>query len=356
MKTILLEKIKEEMAESIATISFENIKESEQQISDYLQLVTLIDKLPLRFLDSLILNKIEDKMESHELPIVESEVEDTEQVEEGVYKFNRKLRGGHLEGTNILVPESITRQLILDHGDIIKPSYNPHTERYYFELIKKGNRVVNPERQQVSYGIVEKESSMLLVSTYLDNGSKRLVKVDENLHTFILNQDDILEFSIEPGDIVDIAYYSSNVKTVRVIYKYHIEEHENRPMPSTFYKTSNKKSCEEDDLTDSITFDNKTVLVVGCEPRQTTYQTAIEKRNGSMVWASGNESLDRLERLVMKADAVVMITTHMSHYGSKSTVKFCKEHNIPFTSIESRGIKSLVDAITNTLTHEKESA
>ena len=218
MKTILLEKIKEEMAESIATISFENIKESEQQISDYLQLVTLIDKLPLRFLDSLILNKIEDKMESHELPLLEAEIEDTEQVEEGVYKFNRKLRGGHLEGTIILVPESITRQLNLDHGDIIKPSYNPHIERYYFELIKKGNRVVNPERQQVSYGIVEKENSMLLVSTYLDNGSKRLVKVDENLHTFILNQDDILEFSIEPGDIVDIAYYRGPTNKTRKTY------------------------------------------------------------------------------------------------------------------------------------------
>ncbi len=128
-------------------------------------------------------------------------------------------------------------------------------------------------------------------------------------------------------------------------------------MPSGYYKES--RSLIEDDveddesLIDEIDFNNKTILVIGCEPRRKTYQKAIEKRNGQMIWASGNESLDRLERLVMQVDCVVLITLHMAHYGSTSAVMYCKEHNIPFDKAKTRGIKSVIHTAYSILQETK---
>ncbi len=193
MKSLILEKVKEEMQQTIIDVSYENTQEKKEILNDYLQFIELIKKLPLHFLESYELLQIPAEQPirvpetKEEIPFKQTEVEDS-----NVYVYHRKLRGGHLEGTEILVSEGISRNLELAHGDLVRPVFNDKNKRYFFELIEKRNSKDPVDRKQISYGIVEKENSIFTVNEYHDTDfSKKLVKVDDVPYSFILSPSDV---------------------------------------------------------------------------------------------------------------------------------------------------------------------
>lgn len=193
------------------------------------------------------------------------------------------------------------------------------------------------------------ESGRLVVKKSLD--SVEDIRLDEVAYTVILNEEDIRSLNIKENDIVDIAFPLGKPEANRILWQHNTENYDSwdSPLKSGYYKKAKQQDTTEILNKCNLDFDNKTILVVGLEARKSVFEKEIDARGGSMIWASGNEELSRLDAMVKKSDLAVIIITHVSHRGSIETVKYCKSHSIPFTTVKSRGVESLMSAINESI-------
>lgn len=153
--------------------------------------------------------------------------------EEAVHEFERKLRGGFVSTVKpkgAFVPESDIRRMDFKHGDllrIVKAYRNENQARYEFEVAEKISKA-QPERVEVNYGLMEQEATMFYVEKYAPNirdGNEEDLNFRWNdaPYRIMVKEEDIRNFTLQPGDRVDIAFWANNPLSAKVIWKHRIE-------------------------------------------------------------------------------------------------------------------------------------
>lgn len=346
-KQYILDLAKKDMASIIRHMELPDVIEKRRVINRYFDLLdTLID------LEDNVRQNEEENPDDNLQTEGDGTYQATEPVTanenvENVFRFERKLRGGILPAIRgAYVPEVVIRKLGIEHGDFLRaePFYMDGQTRYHYELVRKGSGEV-PDRIEKQYCLVEKDGDMFVVSKSLAYGGE-FIKLNEAPHSFLLREEDIAEYDINENDIVDIAYSRSNPHYHRIVWKY--------PTTSSI-KTSpkNLKQPKEypdlDDDQDNIeetegaeVLNNKSVLVVGCEPRKAIYKKHIEDRGGKFLWAQGMEGRDRLFGLVQKADIAIILIRFIRHQASNDVVALCKQNNVLYAVVDGLGVKALM--------------
>lgn len=337
-----------EMKRIMEDLTMDRVLETEETILKYFSFLKQLSNLPEFDKKS----KYEDFSNTAET-VMDLEDEPINQKDKLILPLDRKLRGGFLiiedKPDNIFIPEGKIRKYGFEHGDLIQ-AIPGGDGKFSFEFVKNQPEIRKQSpRKQVDYCIVTKKDSIWVCESYQIQGEEKMIKLDEVPHSFIIPEDDVREFGLEIGSIVDIAYYETHPNRVRVVYVHESQQKEYQaPQPAGFYKKE-KAPAATQEQPDLIDFKDKTILVVGLEARKSKFELEIKARGGHMLWASGNEAKSRLEAMVKKADMAVVIIQHTSHRGSIKTAEFCKKHKVKFCSTQSRGLDSLISAITNNL-------
>lgn len=275
--------------------------------------------------------------------------EETGFEERKMYLFERKLRGGFIQELSAVVPEGIVRKMGFEHHDYIYATEIPSTEghtkkKYHYELAKKAANVVPHDRIQINYCPIEKDGSLFVVRKSLETGQD--IRIHDAPQSLLISDEDIREFCLKEGDIVDIAYAKGKAELTKVVYLHHTESDEITSSAKTSPSSPPKKVTKEIQVVDSEpipqTLLNKKILVVGNEPDRMHYKEGIEARGGIFLWSDAKDSLITLQANVRKSDIVIFLLSVSGHTGMKQIKRSCKANNIPFLTKFGNGTTSMI--------------
>ncbi|MGI2295529.1 hypothetical protein [Paenibacillus sp. GXUN7292] len=134
-----------------------------------------------------------------------------------VYQFERRLEGGCVVGIEgfTYINEKVVRRLGLEHGDLVRPIKRIVLRegigyRYEFELVKK-NPTPSPDRIQVDACMVGEGLKLL------NRDREQLFFAGVGLR---ITERCIMRFKLVIGDLVDVAFPSTNPYKLKVIWKH----------------------------------------------------------------------------------------------------------------------------------------
>ncbi|WP_217586130.1 DUF2325 domain-containing protein [Lentibacillus saliphilus] len=357
----MLDMLKVDMERTLKSLDFEQMDQKLPILKQQLELIERVyllytAKQQCRFLDDEEEDsKIDhDQLHRHKQSDVADENDCTNQqleasdrdLEESVrhrmFTFERKIRGGFVPEIAGFVPEGIIRKLGLSHGDKVyaKAIEGPESSSNHFryELAEKGDGKDLPERIQYNYCPVIKEAGRLVVEKSAETGA--YIRFNDSIYPILLDENDVFNFKIEEGDLIDIAYKSPHIDQAKVLWVHKVEE---LHIPEV--SVTNKKSLKNNDKVDvdlDQTLDNKTVLVIGNEPMKSLYKDAIEKRGGLFLWGDTKDDLTRLKALVRQTDICVFLLSVSGHVGMEHIKQMCKDYDVAFQTTWSNGQSSVI--------------
>lgn len=292
---------------------------------------------------------------------VKSPPTDRQRKDEQTYVFDRKLRGGFVSGLDYYLPESLVKQYGFEHGDLLYID-DEHTNfkgetKYEFSLAEK--KAKPHARIELHKCILKRENSFLVTDTYfcMQDSQEKLIWLEEIPYTFVIAESEALDWKVEQGDIIDIAYYENDPTKVKIIYKHHTESNYTQPQKSSTYKDTTKADDDDTDTLDPLeetemeSLHGQTIAVVGSDYRFPDYAEACEKIGVNFIGIAGNayKAVPGLIRDITEADIVVLMIHAMRHQTSATVVQTCKEQGKPFAESRSFGIKSMFRAALTAL-------
>ena len=254
-----------------------------------------------------------------------------------VYKFRRFLVGGELSGIKAYLPEEVVRKNDIEHGDMVRIypiGVLPNGEtKYAFALEEKMGEKAPKNRKQLNYCLVEESSSNLICKSNKDG----VFREDDIFPVFHIPDKDVFKHDLAPGDIVDISIENNDWHKGKVIWKHEIKSKQvSRKSDEKMDKKTKAKSGKQNEEV-KRSLEGKTVLIVSNKHDQSSYESPIAKRGGKLLMADSDYSVDILNSLVAKSDAVILITSACSHRAMWTVKDKAKELGIPFIPSRHKG-------------------
>lgn len=360
MRDEILSRSKRELLTIISNLKSDNINESSDMVTTYFNLLKTLNKLPIfddesSGLEDEGLTQSEQQQDlieqSEQSKAFEQDIvienENVHQVP--VYIFERKLYGGRISNLDngYTISERIVRSQGIRHGDMLVISASTKIgekgiTRYSFDIAESNYVAEPPNRVQINMCVVEKDDSIGLIVRRSVNSE---ISINGSPYTFIISERDIANNNLQEGDIVDIAFYETNLETLKVIWKY--ETKSQQQSIATSNKRPKKTRTDYDESERSIPIDHnlfidKTITIIGAEYFRLTYQRVFDRLNINMNHLTGDEGKIRLEKFIKKSDVVIVIIEYVSHNASYTANELCKTHNVPFVSAERDGAQYML--------------
>lgn len=222
-KQNILSELKKGMEAVICEIELQeqSIVKTEKVLQSYLHVMKDILRLP----DVTIVqtpNREKELTEPETYTLHTNSLVKTEPFEKREsYVFQRKLKGGELQGIECFVPERIVRSLELEHGDLVYVTENASVSdgryKHRFEVAKRRHMPPNEERGCCSYAIVEYDEERQQFFVEKDMQQNRIYVHGAPYRFWIPPKD---AASVVQGDIIDLTYYKSSPDIVRVAWTY----------------------------------------------------------------------------------------------------------------------------------------
>jgi hypothetical protein len=345
-KQSILSEQKKGMESVICEIELQeqSIEKTEEVLQSYLHVMKDILRLP----DVTIVqtpNREKELIEPETNTLHTNSLARTEPFEKREsYVFQRKLKGGELQGIGCFVPERIVRALELEHGDFVYVTENVSVSdgryKHRFEVAERRHMPPNEERGCCSYAIVEYDEERQQFFVEKDMQQNRIY-VNGAPHRFWIPPKDAA--SVVQGDIIDLAYYKSSPDIVRVAWTYPSSFKNDFSKPARMKRKQEKNQKKEY----VQTLEGKTILMVGFEPGRATIEEEITVRGGNFQWVHGKREREvTLRKMIRNADIVMLMLEHMGHggatSGSKGVVRIAKELGVPFGTTHTLGRSSFV--------------
>lgn len=260
------------------------------------------------------------------------------------YVFERKLKGGCLPKLNhALLTEELVRNLDLKNGDLLyaEPKEGAYGSKpiYWYEVAERRERKMPVQRVGLGFCPVEAVGNFLVVRKSYETGE--LIRFSEVSMELMLQDNDIREYSLREGDLVDIAYWENAPERPRVVYKHPVPKEVD--MVKTVSRKRKDRIEEESRVAEpDLTLEGKVILVVGNDAEPEKCREYFTRQGAEMLWADSKFSGNRLSGLIRKADAVVYLLRITGHGGMTLTKRLCKEYEVPFVPTWSLGASSLL--------------
>lgn len=377
MSEQIFEQMRDEMSEKWQAVSVTNYQYSKQLLLEQLKVMDALIQLHEVEIEGeneteeLFLNKWKnfeegfqkdsnqsvknDLIVNNELKKVESVVktanrEETKEKEDGkVYTFQRNLQGGILPAIKGFVPEGIVRKLDVEHGDLVKATLLPSAEgrppRYLYELVEKLGKAGMHNRLQFNYCPVENQAGRLLVSKSGETGS--LLKVDGELFSHLFSDYEIEEFELKEGDLVDIAVFSDNLASSRLIWRHKNIETTTGTIDTLSSDKLKDEKIKEESVGEEVelALQGLSIMVIGELQNKPQYEYEIEKAGGVLNMVDGKQKGVVIQNQMEKSDYVVCLVGKCSDQGEKAAKDAAKSLGVPFLPCWSKSAKHVVKTI-----------
>ncbi|MHB1629902.1 MAG: DUF2325 domain-containing protein [Bacilli bacterium] len=262
----------------------------------------------------------------------------------GVFSLKRQLSGG-LAGP-YFVPETIIRRLGLEQGDEVAVRARGDTlpngkPALTYTLHAAGARIPQAERIEHSLCLVHREED----SWFADD--------------FPILTSDRGKFHLEPGDVVDVAYWQNESDHVRVVWKYETTlppqstNHNQRghspqdSMPATpprSIRLASPPKVKAAPMPMRSPLTGQHVMMVSGLPKESYYRRMFEQFGAQCIFLTGDEKKETLLSAIRRADIVVLITSAVSHEAAFQVGRLCKELKVAYRPVSRGGLKSVLQA------------
>lgn len=275
-----------------------------------------------------------------EVPVAEPcrEEETTETFDRPMYRVERRLKGAFIDEIEGFVPESILRQLGIEHGDYVYaepiPAVKVGQNRFRYELAEKSEASEAPGRIECKGCPVKKDGELLVVNRSLVTGKS--IKFNDYPFSIVLNDRDIVQFELSEGDVVDVAFYENQPTAASVIWKHEVAEElfEEKPEPK---KQVPKKEVVKTEKEVDPVFAGQTICLIGDKPNESEYKAMVEERGGTLLHVEPKWNVRRIQTHVKNADVVVGLYDLSKHTGLEKAKAYCKQYGKPYKMIPGKG-------------------
>ena len=302
-------------------------------------------------------------VEHVDVPLPSSEEVVAQTETEHIYPLQRQMRGGRL-GTYYISEQTI-REYDYEHGDTIRVfplgetvSATDLNERCNYELIEK-SPVPHPKgRTEYRYCTVD-----MLETGYL--GVKRtaegkMIKWDDHIVSLKLTPHDIDKWSIEEGDIVDIAFpsYEQVGEYATVVWVHSTEEPDKTVHTKMKEANERKEQTPTEDKTPSVAdpaleeqlrafWKKKKVLLLTTNMNEIQFLEKQLKTLGASPLTNDPNNLNakRMKAEVKKHDVVILVTSSTSHDAMYKVKDLANQHDTIAWFVESTGRNALVHTV-----------
>lgn len=215
----LFDLYKKKLLEQIDSVSiFDDASEYEESFHEIEMKVKAMASLIQIRLDLNIDNSSYTPTPQIETPVIIDDIK--EEANQAIYVFERKLRGGlvHLPDADYFIPEQMVRDMNVTHGDEVEITgeyMHKGMKRFNFRIV---NRIGEPLKNRIQldeYVVTSSEDSKSLILHSDINGNREVFE-----HTYHISHNDIANYSIEEGSVVDAAYYEDNPEGISIIFKH----------------------------------------------------------------------------------------------------------------------------------------
>lgn len=256
------------------------------------------------------------------------------------YVFKKKLTGGTIIGIpNSFLAESVIREIGLETGDIVYIGNKNNIQESLRKVTGKREEGIEEDFVLYKYCEVKNDEGIYLFCDESINQGKHLIKLDDIPYKYVIPEFVKEKFNISEGDMVDLGYEKTNPYNMKIVWRHNQEIHKT-PLASSNYKDKTEKFINP--LFQSIDFEKCNICVIGCEPRKTYYQEAINECNGEFLFSSGEEQLERMLSVIDKADVVLILKDFLSHTAVKKAVEHSKLTQKPFSVVDGLGIQTVI--------------
>lgn len=280
--------------------------------------------------------------------------DDTSGEISAVYKFKRFLVGGELPSIKAYLPEEVVRKNDIEHGDMVRVypiGILPNGEtKYAYALEEKMGEEPPRDRKQFNYCLVEESSSNLICKSNKDG----VFREDDIFPVFHISDKDAFRHDLAAGDIVDIAIENNDWRKGKVVWKYEIKSKQIQKISKEKNNKKTKIKSNKQDGEVKKTLNGKTILIVSNKHEQSSYESPIAKRGGRLLMADADYSIDILNSLVAKSDAVILITSACSHRAMYTVKDKAKELGIPFIPSRHKGTTHNVNLVEQIFIEERD--
>lgn len=290
-----------------------------------------------------------------------TEIETEQPSEEGrlIGVFHKNLSGGlikHNTGLTdgpIFIGESWVRDHAVEEGDLVEIFDYKNNSASGIRVVKKKYPKAPTDIHEFKFGIVENIYDAGHTES-LDIHRPFVIKKSihgNTLADYRLTTDEIDKLHIQDGDIVDLAWYTNNPSSRKVIWKHKTES----KLPSTVEQkmlnhTPEKESVVESSavLTDDQ-FKGLTICLVGMDMYKDKFKNSVEERMGTFIHVDPKDSRKRRESTYDKADIIMLGLQQISHESSNHAIAYAKQNGILYGSFNGHGVGPFILELINIL-------
>lgn len=349
-KSDLVLLIKEELIEIVTSLTINNISEFVNHVSSQLNILEAIENA--KFLPSTsnkteekntILKKAPDAPETLAQSFVDY-ISPDEKIIRGVFKQN--LRGGTIhKNKTVYVPERLVRDLDIQEGDYVEAkqiSYDNGRPQYEYQVLTKNVSPPKNHRELASFKIVDSHSD------FPDRLCITLENEDCLSITVLLSDEDISNFKIKKGDIIDYAFRKDSPQNGRTVWKYSLYE-KNSVNIDYHNKNKEKKEKQIKEIKNyAPIFQDLHILMIGGENQnlQRNVEKEVLKRKGFFDFCSGDEPEKTIISKIRKSQIVIVYTESISHKAMHLAKETCKKEGIQISFTKNMGGSSFVKRVS----------
>lgn len=277
------------------------------------------------------------------------------------YKVERKLIGASIGPQ--YYSESMVRKLGIHGGDMAVLNPDPANYKNYTGRLPQVTIVdvsADPEPNIVrEKAIVESAEDGTLVAKYDYNHEPLLMHGEPT--TIKLDEDDVRRNHVSEGDLIELAYYTSNESNeARVTWKYDTDEPETddtitKPHSAYVEKGDTKVKAFQPNMDYDLT--NKKVLMCGYGSHRSVAQEVIDAHHGKELLmydekVSGKGMEGNLLTAVKHADIVIVMLNSVSHNTANKAISNARDMNKFVATTNTNSPLAIEEAIDRAMKRE----
>lgn len=360
----------EQLIKSLQSLTFDNIEEVETKVNSLFELMKKkrLEEEPNFIKKSKFLFEIDNK---------------------NIFKLRKTLNGGFLD--ELYIQERIIRAIGASNGSIIRRDASMRDVVNLEKEIKNKEGIIYELLEYhdipdsiTSYDFLIAKPSMTnkkeMICTH-DIFSNPVIYNGEEI-TLSITSHDAERLNIKPYDIVSLSIFSDNVG--RTVANWRFNRKDINPLknieiykdlisrdvrfsgthPNYFYKNKissneeNSLKLEEEIINDKVsskkeiernvlpqTLKAKRILVIGGTLRKSNFENIIESRGGIFEMADYDTSETILNKMIKRADIVIVCTTENSHSLTLYAKSKAKIYNSIYLHFNERGTSGFLEVV-----------
>ncbi|WP_056975566.1 hypothetical protein [Lacticaseibacillus sharpeae] len=262
-------------------------------------------------------------------------------------KVERKLIGA-IAGNHFFTEASV-RDLDLADGDTVRLSNDEFGDGTSITIVGRNTSTAAPRIVRIHGAVIEKDDKLPTGYQFIaekDVHGDVLMRTRDNVPvTFLIKQIDVARLALRSGDIVDLAWYSTDgpqQATVSWVYK---DKQGLKPKQKHIAKPKKKAAIKAETAatgasaetaaktyTPRVKFElgGRNVLLVGNVTSQTDIDLVVAAHDGGETTATAATKGTQLKHKLARADVAILITDEVHHITTNTSVKIAKSLKVPY--------------------------